>query len=528
MRWRRPAAGTGADGDGRTRTGGGRPNRRSWPQRLALAAGCLSVMGLTASASGLAYVYRKYERLPRVELTGVLAEDDQASADRPENYLIVGVDNASGLDRDDPVRRGRDRVSRSDTIMVLRIDPTSRQAALLSLPRDLWVPVADSNQNQRINALVQLGGPSLLIRTIDEYLGVPVHHYVEVDFAAFQGLVEAVDGVPVHAPLTARDRETGLFLHRGCTTLDPDQALAYVRSRHYEELLDGEWDEDPSGDLGRIERQQDFIRRALSRAIDQGARNPRRLDQLIDVALDGVTVDDGFTADDIFRLGDRFRSFEPDDLVSYSVPTVGDTVGEAQILRLVEDEAEPVLAVFRGASESEISPAAVRLQVLNGSGQPGEASAAAAELTEAGFGVSGIGETASFDHARTVVRHPPGQRDAAELVARWLAGGAELEEDPGGAGVVVVTGDDWEGVRSGPRPSDESSAAGPNLSATTSTLPPASDLTTSSAPGSGASGSGVAGSGVAGTIGPTGPQGDGDTTGSGSATTTDPPAARDC
>ncbi|HEY8525538.1 MAG TPA: LCP family protein [Acidimicrobiales bacterium] len=507
--------------------------RRTWGQRLVLAAGCLTMVGLVASAGGLAYVYRKYERLPRVELTGVLDDRDGGDGGEPENYLIVGVDNASGLDEDDPVRRGRDDLSRSDTIMILRIDPRSRQAALLSLPRDLWVPIAGTNSHQRINTAIERGGPQLLIRTIREYLGIRIHHYVQVDFASFQGLVEAVDGVPVYVPHPARDRQTGLNLSRGCVTLDPEQALAYVRSRHYEERIDGEWVEDPRSDLGRIQRQQDFIRRALSRAIDRGARNPRRLDELIDVGLDGITVDDELTADDIFRLGNRFRSFDPEDLVSYSVPTVQDRVGVAQVLRLLEAQAEPVLAVFRGGAGAaddadgsggddkdgedgvdggteadDLSPASVRLEVLNGSGAPGQASDAAGELAGAGFGVAGAGEAATFDHERTVVRYPAGQREAAELVESWLASGAVLEEmDEGEAGaaggaadgiVVVVTGADWAGVLDEPRAVDggdeeASTTTTTPLSetATTSSLPPSSDLTTTtgSDAGSGTSGS---------------------------------------
>jgi polyisoprenyl-teichoic acid--peptidoglycan teichoic acid transferase len=462
--------------------------RRSWPQRLVLVGGCASALALVASAGGLAYVYRKYERLPRVELTDVLAGGEDAGAGEPENYLIVGVDNASGLDDDDPVRRGRDDISRSDTIMVLRIDPESRQAALLSLPRDMWVPIAGTDSNQRINSTIEEGGPRLLIRTIDEYLGIPIHHYLQVDFAAFQGLVEAVDGVPVYVPHAARDRQTGLNVPKGCVTLDPEQALAYVRSRHYEERIDEDWVEDARSDLGRIERQQDFIRRALSRAIDRGARNPRKLDELIDVGLDGITVDDGLTADDIFRLGNRFRSFDPEDLVSYSVPTEGDFVGEAQILRLVEDQAEPVLAIFRGASESELSPASVRIEVLNGSGEPGQASEVATELAEVGFGVSGTGEDLTFDNARTVVEYPPGQRDAADLVARWLEAGAELREVEDADGLVLVTGADWDGVRTEPvQPEDTTDQ--PESSATTSSLPPSSDLTTTTSDGSDGTGS---------------------------------------
>ena len=100
---------------------------------------------------------------------------------------------------------------------------------------------------------------------------------MQVNFAAFRGLVDAIDGVPIYVPRPARDEETGLDLPDvGCRMLDPTEALSYVRSRHYEELIGSRWVEDPRSDIGRIARQQDFIRRALTRAIDRGARNPGR------------------------------------------------------------------------------------------------------------------------------------------------------------------------------------------------------------------------------------------------------------
>jgi LCP family protein required for cell wall assembly len=463
-------------------------------------------VALVVSASSLSYVYDKFERLPRVELSGYLDVGEGAD-DEPENFLIVGIDNAANLDEDDPVRDGRTQSELSDTIMILRIDPATRQAALLSLPRDLWIPIPGTGSSQRINSTLARGGPELLIETIGQDFGIPIHHYVEVDFASFQGLVEAVDGVPVFIPNAIRDRRTGLYVtDLGCVTLDPEQALAYVRSRHFEQLIDGEWELDRSSDLGRIDRQQDFIQRALSRAIDKGARDPRTLDDLIEVALDGITVDDSLTADDIFRLGNRFRSFEPSDLITYSVPVVGDTVGEAQILRLVEDEAEPILSLFRGegvdggspsvtgedgegdegdvaAGEGdgrgdaegegtgadagagpvgapELPPSSVTLQVMNGSGATGQASEATRQLAGAGFSVIGTSEMPTFDDDETIVRYPAGQRQEAAVVAAWLASGASLEESSEVGTITVITGVDWDGVRDSARPSTTGTPGG--------------------------------------------------------------------
>jgi polyisoprenyl-teichoic acid--peptidoglycan teichoic acid transferase len=463
----------------------GSRRRRTWGQRLVITTGVLSAVLLAGAAAGLGYLYRKVDRLPRMELSGVLAASDEGG--EAKNYLIVGVDDATGLDPDDAVWRGREAQNLSDTIMVLRVDPEERKAVLLSLPRDLWVTFPDGDE-ARINAAIQKGEgrPDVLIELLDSYLGIPVHHYVQLNFAGFRDLVDAIDGVPVHFSLPSRDRYSGLAVaETGCVTLDPDQALAYARSRHFQQLVGEEWESDPTGDLGRIQRQQAFIRAALDRAVSKGARNPGTLDRLLDVGLDSVAVDDELTTGDILDLAQRFRSFDPGSLETISVPVVEDTTsGGAQIVRLVESEAEAVLAQFRGESGGSggsgdggdggaggdddalggeddnaaelVDPVSVRLSVLNGSGVSGQARDAADELGKAGFTVVGTGEADSFGYEQTTVRYPAGSRAEAETVQRWLAAGAVLEEvpaaDDGSAAIEVVTGADWTGVAARPGP----------------------------------------------------------------------------
>jgi LCP family protein required for cell wall assembly len=495
-----PGAGSGEAGGrhrrGRTSRSPRRRRRRSWGQRLVVTLGCVSALALGASAAGLGYVYRKYQRLPRVELSGVL--DEAPDSDGPENYLVVGIESADRLEPDDPVRIGRARAGKSDTIMVLRIDPRKRGAKLLSLPRDLWVPIAGTGNSRKINAAVEIGGAPLLIRTIDQNFGIDIHHYVQVDFAAFRELVEAIDGVPIYFPHPARDRKTGLNIRdTGCVNLDPVQALAFVRSRTYEQLIDGEWEVDRGlPDIGRIGRQQAFIRKALSRASERGARNPGTLDRLIDVGLAGVTVDQELTAGDLFDLGRRFRSFDPDNLETYSLDgaVTPDVVGDADILRLDERAAAPIIGLFRearpsaDAAEEDIDPASIHLRVLNGTGQPQEATDAGAALQAVGFGIDGLGDDPALGNDRTHVEYPPGQEAAADVVARWLEGGAELEAVEGTDGIVLITGSDWAGVRDTPQPVTDSGAADTAGTAETATTPAAGGTSDTSAPG-GSSGS---------------------------------------
>ena len=158
----------------------GRP-RRTWGQRLAIAGGCASTVGLLASATGLSYAFRKYERLPRVELSGALTESE--GSDEPENYLLVGIDNASDLPADDSVRIGRDPTDlRSDTIMVLRIDPASRR------PRCCRCPATSTSRWPRHGRGPHQPRPALRRpRPADPHhhqnFGIQINHYVQVDFA---------------------------------------------------------------------------------------------------------------------------------------------------------------------------------------------------------------------------------------------------------------------------------------------------------------------------------------------------------
>ena len=178
---------------------------RAWWQRLLLGVGTLLSLLLFTSAALLGALELKVSKVQRIALQDVLSPTSQAvettlgtqtpaparKARKAINILVVGVDNADSLAADDRRRIDRDDGLRSDTIMVIRLDPSSGSAALLSFPRDLWVPVGEDGDNDRINAALPLGGPELLIRTIREDFGIPINHFVQVDFGQFEALVLA-------------------------------------------------------------------------------------------------------------------------------------------------------------------------------------------------------------------------------------------------------------------------------------------------------------------------------------------------
>ena len=324
-----------------------RPSR-TWPQRLLLSLNVVIVFTCLIAAGGLAWAYSQASALPRIDVgTSLQAASAPGEA---MNILLVGIDDGMGLAEGDPVLRGRSKSLNTDTIMILRVEPKTQQAALLSLPRDLWVDIAGGGQG-RINTALSLGGPERLIQTINQDFGIPINHYAMVDFQGFEALVKAVGGVPVYFNFPSRDQATGLFQYEpGCQVLTGEQALAFARSRHFEISRNGmkTWQEDPTSDFGRVTRQQQFIRAALKKAVSQGVRNPFILKDFLGIAQKNVTLDTEFTIQDLVDLGSQFRTFDPDALVSFTPVATGTFKGAASVLELNVAASQPMFDVFRG------------------------------------------------------------------------------------------------------------------------------------------------------------------------------------
>jgi LCP family protein required for cell wall assembly len=418
------------------------------------------VIGLLTAVGGTGFLYLKLDKIPRLELSDTL--DEAPGGNSAQNYLLVGTDSADRLDAGDPVTNGREDLGiLADTIMLLRIDPDSSQAQLLSFPRDLFVSIPGGGEG-KINSALGVGGQEALIGTIQQTFGVPVHHYIQVDFLGFKELVRAVDGVPFFFNTPVRDTTTGLFVgHRGCNTLGPDQALAYARSRHLETLQDGEWITDGTADLGRISRQQDFIRRAIARTVSEGVASPLLLGDVFDVATDAVQMDSDLAVDDFVALGRKFRSFDDDTLRTLTLDVSDDTVNGSAILRLQDTEAnDRHIGIFRGQGGAGADQAPdISVVVHNGTGTDGEATEVAEGLDRLGFDTSpGTGDAENFDFGHSVVRYTAGGEAQARFVAAQIEGGADVEQVDGiaaGADVEVVTGADVDGIGSDLQPPPE-------------------------------------------------------------------------
>jgi LCP family protein required for cell wall assembly len=471
-----------------------RPRRRSWPQRVVVVVGCLVVvlsLGAAATAAYLGVQFGQIDRVTDIDL-------QQQAAGEPANFLLVGTDTREGIDPTDPdagAFLGDVACDCTDTIMVLRVDPQTHQAHLLSFPRDLYLPISGTGETARINT-AHAHGVQTLIDTIQDNFEIPINHYVEIDFVGFQKLVDAVGGVPMWFDAPVRDIHTGLDVREAeCQVLNGEQARKFVRSRYLQyQDSDGTWRSDPTADLGRITRQQVFVRRAVAKAVGEGLSNPVTLNKLVSAGVANVSLDELLDAGDLLSIGREFAGFDSDELIGYSIPSEPLTTSAGALVEIPRMRAaQNMLNIFRGLPQGTISPESLDVTVLNGSGVSGQAADAAGALDTIGFHIAEVGSYETEDVTRTKVLYGPYGNGAAARVAAHITGGAALVAVDGlePTEVVVVTGTDFTTIHEQPAPegspddlrttttvaADSSSTVPDEVTSTTTTVPPTTTST---------------------------------------------------
>jgi LCP family protein required for cell wall assembly len=316
------------------------------PRRFGVTVVLTLLIAGAGTAGTLAATRSAIDGVPRVP--GVAEVLSPASA-TVENFLLVGSDSRAGVDPNAPDAAGIgteadvDGTARSDTIMVLRRDKATGQAALLSIPRDLWVAIPGRGDS-RINAAYN-SGPATLVQTVQQSLGIPVHHYIEVNFSGFKQLVDAIGGVEICSFDPFRDVHTGLYVAEGgCHLLDGVQALAYARSRYYEVYKDGEWHVDGTADIGRTKRQQQFVSIALTTALAKVKANPFIAGEVLTSSSSAISLDEEL---DVLHAASTLRVAVDAGLATWSLPIYGENIDGNAVL-LLADGAEELLAYFRG------------------------------------------------------------------------------------------------------------------------------------------------------------------------------------
>jgi LCP family protein required for cell wall assembly len=433
-----------------SRAARGRERARRIRRRLLVGCSVLLVFMVVATTAGYGYVHYRFGQIRSVKVPGLR----KASAGRPMNLLVVGSDSRAGLDDAGGRRYGDVGGQRNDVTLIVRVEPASKRVSLLSIPRDLVVPIAGTGAQNRINAAFS-AGPGPLVQTIEQNFGIPINHYVLIDFDGFQAIVDALDGIDVRFPYPARDALSGLNVaEAGCVHLNGARALALARSRHFTYQKVGVWRSDPLADLGRIRRQHAFLQALVEAALARGLTNPVRANAFIGSLIHEVTKDSALKVRDVIRLAASFRSFRPSRLSSYTLP-VTEPAGDhplGAILVPKQPDAERTVDRFLGRAPQATTgkPAGdATLTVLNALGTDGLAAATAAKLRQSGYRIATVGNAPAADWTRSQVRYPPGRLADARALAGSLVGGAALAEDPSlsGGSLTLVLGPGFSGIR---------------------------------------------------------------------------------
>ncbi|WP_240197290.1 LCP family protein [Nonomuraea lactucae] len=229
-------------------------------------------------------------------IDGVLDDYEGRPADTPgTNWLLVGSDSRKGLSAAQrrKLATGRSAGQRTDSMMLLHIPEGGDKPTLVSLPRDSAVTIPGKGRN-KLNAAYAIGGPKLLVQTVETVTGVHVDNYMEIGFAGFVGIVDAVGGVEIDVRAAVDDPKAGLNLKKGRQVLNGGQALGYVRTRKGGALPDFE----------RTKRQRQFLGAVVKKAASPGVLiNPFTSIPLAMSATDAVTVDSTTGAFDMLSLG---------------------------------------------------------------------------------------------------------------------------------------------------------------------------------------------------------------------------------
>jgi LCP family protein required for cell wall assembly len=431
----------------------GRPRRNHrWGRLLSWVATLTSFSVLLVSGVGYA-LYRHYDgNIDRLFLE-IGGKRPERVAGKALNFLLVGSDSREDMSKEDLKKAATEFTPgrRSDTVILVHLSGSRDHVTLVSFPRDAYVTIPAHGKNKehqgKLNTAFSSGGPALTIQTVERLTNVRIDHYIEVNFAGFQNLVEAVDGVDVCLRKPAKEPLSGINLPAGRQRIRGQQALAFVRQRHGL----------PRGDLDRIERQQQFLGALMRRATSMGVLlNPVRLNRFLETATTAIQVDQDLGFDEMRKLGLAMRNLDPARVAFVTAPVEKLAMRGGQSVVLLDEVAGPPL--YQSIARDEplvkppaalptkltVAPSAIRVTVLNGTGVRGQAAKAADALREVGFRVAGTGNADGAAFERTTIRYHAGEEASAATLAASLRGArTELVRDASTT-LTVVVGRDYQ------------------------------------------------------------------------------------
>jgi LCP family protein required for cell wall assembly len=391
-----------------------------------------------------------------------------------ENILLVGSTTRCGLKVQNkayglcsPLLAGVN----SDVVMILHLNLSTNQVSILSIPRDLFVPNARIDGANKIDAALY-NGPSQLVAAIQEDFGIPINHYVELNFDTFADVVNVLGGIKMYFPMEVFDAYSGLHVpHTGCIQLNGYRALQVVRARHLQIRMPGDgtdyrtWPQEALSDLARIRRDHEFLKVLADAVKAKGISNPLTDQRLATSVARYLTVDQGLTTSALLSLAEHFHGISVASVPELTVPVVlVETAGgylyqgypygdvEFPIDPGVTQTIERFLDVGPSINTMDGKPlpkgTSFTVSVVDGSGIPDEGQVVAAGLRRRGFVIHGIGSATPFGvREETVVYHANNSEAslaAAQAVLHTIEGPAvmALGRTTAGATVTVLTGSD--------------------------------------------------------------------------------------
>ena len=391
-----------------------------------------------------------------------------------ENILLVGSTTRCGLKVQNkaygicsPNLAGVN----SDVVMILHLNLSTNQVSILSIPRDLFVPNARVNGANKIDAALY-NGPTQLVAAIQEDFGIPINHYVELNFDTFANVVDVLGGIKMYFPMEVFDAYSQLYIpHTGCIQLDGYRALQVVRARHLQIRMPGDgtnyrtWPQEALSDLARIRRDHEFLKVLASAVKAKGIADPLTDQHLATSVARYLTVDQGLTTNALFSLAEHFHGVSVSSVPELTMPVVlVETAGgymyqgypygdvEFPINPGVTQTIDRFLNVGPGINTMDGKPLpnsrSFNVSVVDGSGVANEGQVVARGLRRRGFVIHGIGSATPFGvREETVIYHANNSAAslaAAQEVLHTIEGPALMALGPttAGATVTVLTGSD--------------------------------------------------------------------------------------
>ncbi len=314
--------------------------RWSFGQKFFLTLLLLLVVGVFGGYAFLTYTEGKIDRIAASDLTSL--DSTPIAPGQSPNFLIVGVDDRSTLPSSWKDTFGDFAGRRTDVMMIGHMTDESG-IQLLSVPRDYKVDIRGGGTN-RLNAAYVIGGPDLLVETIQSEFGIPIHHYMEIDFAGVGAIVDSLGGVTLNFPNPARDTTSGFLVDAGTHTLNGEEAVAYARSRHYQEKINGSWEGSGGGDIARTGRQQQILIALFSQVTSPSSAF--NLPSFIPTFANQITADEGLTLGLMADLGRKALTIDSRSIDAATLPVKNSRGDDGRSYVVAVDATRPMIDAF--------------------------------------------------------------------------------------------------------------------------------------------------------------------------------------